>query len=120
MIKIGTRLKVCDNSGAKVVSCIMLLGGTKKKYASIGDIIKVAVKKADFAGKAKKGKVYFAVVIRVKFNSHIGDGFVSFSDNAVVLLNQNKEMIGTRVFGAVLRQLRFMFAKIISLAPEVV
>ena len=112
---------VADNSGAKEVLCIRVLGGTKKRYASIGDKIVVTVKNAIPSGNIKKGTVSKAVVVRTKKEIRRPDGsYIRFDDNAVVLLNTAGEMIGTRIFGPVARELREkQFMKIISLAPEV-
>ena len=114
-------MAVADNSGAKEVLCIRVLGGTRKKYASIGDQIVVAVKSAIPSGEVKKGTVSKAVVVRTKKEIRRPDGsYIRFDDNAVVLLNAAGEMIGTRIFGPVARELREkQFMKIISLAPEV-
>jgi large subunit ribosomal protein L14 len=121
MIQQESRLTVADNSGAKEVLCIRVLGGTKKRYASIGDKIIVTVKNALPSGNIKKGTVSRAVVVRTKKEIRRPDGsYIRFDDNAVVLLNAAGEMIGTRIFGPVARELREkQFMKIISLAPEV-
>ncbi|MGA3014652.1 MAG: 50S ribosomal protein L14 [Bacteroidales bacterium] len=121
MIQQETRLTVADNSGAKEVLCIRVLGGTGKRYASIGDKIVVTVKNAIPSGNIKKGTVSKAVVVRTKKEIRRNDGsYIRFDDNAVVLLNAAGEMIGTRIFGPVARELREkQFMKIISLAPEV-
>ena len=121
MIQQESRLTVADNSGAKEVLCIRVLGGTKKRYASIGDKIVVTVKNALPSGNIKKGTVSKAVVVRTKKEIRRSDGsYIRFDDNAVVLLNATGEMIGTRIFGPVARELREkQFMKIISLAPEV-
>jgi large subunit ribosomal protein L14 len=121
MIQQESRLTVADNSGAKEVLCIRVLGGTKKRYASIGDRIIVTVKNAIPSGNIKKGTVSKAVVVRTKKEIRRNDGsYIRFDDNAVVLLNNTGEMIGTRIFGPVARELREkQFMKIISLAPEV-
>ncbi|MDP4281361.1 MAG: 50S ribosomal protein L14 [Bacteroidota bacterium] len=121
MIQQETRLTVADNSGAKEVLCIRVLGGTKKRYATIGDKIVVTVKNAIPSGNIKKGTVSKAVVVRTKKEIRRNDGsYIRFDDNAVVLLNTAGEMIGTRIFGPVARELREkQFMKIISLAPEV-
>lgn len=121
MIQTESRLKVADNSGAKEVLCIRVLGGTKKRYARIGDTIVVTVKDAVPAGNAKKGTVSKAVVVRTKKETRRQDGsYIRFDDNAVVLLNATGEMRGTRIFGPVARELREKsFMKIVSLAPEV-
>ena len=121
MLQQESRLKVADNTGAKEVLTIRVLGGTKKRYASIGDKIVVAVKDATPNGTIKKGAVATAVVVRTKKEVRRPDGsYIRFDDNACVLLNQQGEMIGTRVFGPVARELRDkQFIKIVSLAPEV-
>ena len=121
MLQQESRLKVADNTGAKEVLTIRVLGGTKKRYASIGDKIVVAVKDATPNGTIKKGAVATAVVVRTKKEVRIPDGsYIRFDDNACVLLNPQGEMIGTRVFGPVARELRDkQFMKIVSLAPEV-
>jgi large subunit ribosomal protein L14 len=121
MIQQESRLTVADNSGAKEVLCIRVLGGTRKRYASIGDRIIVTVKNALPSGNIKKGTVAKAVVVRTKKEIRRNDGsYIRFDDNAVVLLNNAGEMIGTRIFGPVARELREkQFMKIISLAPEV-
>jgi large subunit ribosomal protein L14 len=121
MIKQESRLNVADNSGAKQVLCIRVLGGTGKRYASIGDTIVVTIKNAMPAGNVKKGIVSKAVVVRTKKEIKRNDGsYIRFDDNAVVLLNAQGEMRGTRIFGPVARELREkQFMKIVSLAPEV-
>ncbi len=121
MIQQESRLAVADNSGAKEVLCIRVLGGTKKRYASIGDTIVVTVKKAIPSGNVKKGTVSRAVVVRTKKEIRRHDGsYIRFDDNAVVLLNATGELSGTRIFGPVARELREkQFMKIVSLAPEV-
>lgn len=121
MIQMQTELDVADNSGARLVMCIKVLGGSKRRYAGIGDLIKVSVKEAIPKGKVKKGEVFNAVVIRTKKGTRRADGSVlRFDSNAVILLNQQEQPIGTRVFGPVPRELRTeKFMKIISLAPEV-
>jgi large subunit ribosomal protein L14 len=121
MIQQESRLAVADNSGAKEVLCIRVLGGTKRRYASIGDKIVVSVKNAMPSGGVKKGQVAKAVVVRVKKEIRRPDGsYIRFDDNAVVLLNQADEMRGTRIFGPVARELRESnYMKIVSLAPEV-
>ncbi len=121
MIQQESRLKVADNSGAKEVLCIRVLGGTKRRYASIGDKIVVSVKGAIPSGNVKKGMVSKAVVVRTKKEVRRQDGsYIRFDDNAVVLLNTTGEMRGTRIFGPVARELRDkQFMKIVSLAPEV-
>jgi len=121
MIQMQTTLDVADNSGAKRVQCIKVLGGSKRRYANIGDIIKVSVKDAIPRGKVKKGDVYNAVVVRTRKGVRRADGsLVRFDGNAAVLLNSQLQPIGTRIFGPVTRELRSeRFMKIISLAPEV-
>ena len=121
MIQTESRLKVADNSGAKEVLCIRVLGGTRKRYARIGDTIVVTVKDAAPAAAAKKGTVSKAVVVRCRKETRRQDGsYIRFDDNAVVLLNATGEMRGTRIFGPVARELREKsFMKIVSLAPEV-
>lgn len=121
MVQQESRLKVADNSGAKEVLCIRVLGGTKKRYASVGDTIVVTVKDALPSGNVKKGSVTKAVVVRTRKAVRRMDGsYIRFDDNAVVLLNNQGEMRGTRIFGPVARELREkQFTKIISLAPEV-
>ena len=121
MIQMQTELQVADNSGAKRVECIKVLGGSHRRYASIGDVIKVTVKEAAPRGKAKKGTVYSAVVVRTAKGVRRRDGSkVRFDNNAAVLLNANGQPIGTRIFGPVTRELRSeKFMKIVSLAPEV-
>ncbi len=121
MIRQESRLNVADNSGAKEVLCIRVLGGTKKKYASVGDKIVVSVKAAHSSSNLKKGTVSKAVVVRTKKEVRRKDGsYIRFEDNAAVLLNANDEPRGTRMFGPVARELREkQFMKIVSLAPEV-
>ena len=121
MIQTESRLGVADNSGAKEVLCIRVLGGTKRRYASIGDKIVVTVKSAMPNGQVKKGTVAKAVVVRTKKEIRRPDGsYIRFDDNACVILNQTGEMRGTRIFGPVARELRENnFMKIVSLAPEV-
>jgi len=120
MIQQESRLLVADNSGAKEVLCIRVLGGTGRRYASIGDKIVISVKSAVPAGEIKKGQVSKAVVVRTKKEVRRGDGsYIRFDDNAVVLLNNVDEMRGTRIFGPVARELRDKYMKIVSLAPEV-
>lgn len=121
MIQQESRLAVADNSGAKEVLCIRVLGGTKKRYATIGDKIVVTVKNALPSGNIKKGTVVKAVIVRTRKESRRPDGsYIRFDDNAVVLLNNAGEMIGTRIFGPVARELREkQYMKIVSLAPEV-
>jgi large subunit ribosomal protein L14 len=120
MIQQESRLSVADNSGAKEVLCIRVLGGTGKKYASVGDKVVVTVKNAIPSGEVKKGTVSKAVVVRTKKEIRRADGsYIRFDDNAVVLLNNVGEIRGTRIFGPVARELRDQFMKIVSLAPEV-
>ena len=121
MIQTESRLDVADNTGAKSVLCIKVLGGSKRRYASVGDIIKVSIKEAAPRGRVKKGEVYGAVVVRTAKGIRRGDGsLVKFDGNAAVLLNAKLEPIGTRIFGPVTRELRTeKFMKIVSLAPEV-
>lgn len=121
MIQKESRLTVADNSGARTVLCISLLGGTRRRYASIGDTIVVSVKSAIPSGNIKKGTVSKAVVVRTKKEIRRPDGsYIRFDDNAVVLLNTAGEMLGTRIFGPVARELREkQYMKIVSLAPEV-
>ena len=120
MIQQESRLAVADNSGAKEVLCIRVLGGTGRRYASIGDKIVVSVKSAMPSGEVKKGTVSKAVVVRTKKEVRRQDGsYIRFDDNAVVLLNNLDEMRGTRIFGPVARELRDKYMKIVSLAPEV-
>tara|TARA_Y100001978_G_C23348797_1_gene271011 strand:- start:20 stop:388 length:369 start_codon:yes stop_codon:yes gene_type:complete len=122
MIQMQSRLDVADNSGAKDVMCIKVLGGSKRRYASIGDIIKVAIKEASPKGRVKKGEVYNAIVVRTSKGVRRNDGsLIRFDNNAAVLLNAKLEPIGTRIFGPVTRELRTeRFMKIVSLAPEVI
>jgi large subunit ribosomal protein L14 len=121
MIQSETQLTVADNSGAKTVYCLKVLGGSRRRYASVGDIIVVSVKEAIPNAKVKKGEVLKAVVVRTKKEIRRPDGsFIRFDDNSAVLINANQEPIGTRIFGPVARELRLKrFMKIISLAPEV-
>ena len=121
MVQQESRLKVADNSGAKEVLCIRVLGGTKKRYAYIGDTIVVSIKSAISSSSVKKGTVSKAVVVRTKKEIRRKDGsYVRFEDNAAVLLNENNELQGTRIFGPVARDLREkQHMKIVSLAPEV-
>jgi large subunit ribosomal protein L14 len=121
MIQQESRLTVADNSGAKEVLCIRVLGGTRKRYATIGDKIIVSVKNAISSGNIKKGSVAKAVVVRTRKEIRRSDGsYIRFDDNAVVLLNNAGEMVGTRIFGPVARELREkQYMKIVSLAPEV-
>tara|TARA_R110002072_G_scaffold282761_1_gene445894 strand:- start:118353 stop:118721 length:369 start_codon:yes stop_codon:yes gene_type:complete len=121
MIQQESRLKVADNSGAKEVLCIRVLGGTKRRYASVGDKIVVTVKSAMPSGTVKKGTVATAVIVRTKKEVRRPDGsYIRFDDNACVILNPTGEMRGTRIFGPVARELRDAdFMKVVSLAPEV-
>lgn len=121
MIQVETSLKVADNSGAKLLSCIKVLGGSKRRYAGIGDIIVVSIKDAIPNSKVSKGSVMKAVIVRTKKEIHRPDGsHIKFDDNSAVLINNQNEPIGTRIFGPVARELRAKrFMKIISLAPEV-
>jgi large subunit ribosomal protein L14 len=120
MIQQESRLTVADNSGAKEVLCIRVLGGSKKRYATVGDKIVVSVKSALPSGEVKKGSVSKAVVVRTKKEIRRPDGsYIRFDDNAVVLLNNLDEVRGTRIFGPVARELRDKYMKIVSLAPEV-
>lgn len=122
MIQKESRLKVADNSGAKDVLCISVLGGTGKRYAALGDLITVSIKAAIPTSNVKKGSVSLAVIVRTKKEVRRKDGsYIRFDDNACVLLNTAKEPIATRIFGPVARELRDkQFMKIVSLAPEVV
>ncbi len=121
MIQNETRLRVADNSGAKELLCIRILGGTSRKYANIGDIIVCAVKDATPGGVVKKGEVVRAVVVRSKHGVRRNDGsYVKFDQNAAVVIKEDKNPVGTRIFGPVARELRDKgFMKIVSLAPEV-
>ena len=122
MIQTQTILEIADNSGARKVMCIKVLGGSKRRYARVGDIIKVAIKEAIPTGRVKKGKVAEADVVRTKKDIKREDGSsIRFDDNAAVLVNTQKQPIGTRIFGPVSRELRSKdFMRIISLAPEVI
>ena len=121
MIQMQTKLKVADNSGGIRAMCIKVLGGSKRRYANIGDVIKVSIKEASPRGKVKKGDVYDAVVVRSAQGVRRADGSrIRFDSNAVVLLNTKLEPVGTRIFGPVTRELgSAQFMKIVSLAPEV-
>ncbi|MDY7001925.1 MAG: 50S ribosomal protein L14 [Thermodesulfobacteriota bacterium] len=121
MIQAESKLDVADNSGAKKLSCIKVLGGSRRRYAGVGDIIRVTVKEAMPHSKVKKGDVMFAVVVRTKKEVGRPDGsYIRFDNNSAVLLNNQMEPIGTRIFGPVARELRRKkFMKIVSLAPEV-
>jgi len=122
MIQMQTRLDVADNSGARSVMCIKVLGGTRRRYASIGDIIVVTVKDASPNSKVKKGDVMKAVIVRTAKEINRKDGsYIRFDNNSAVLINNQNEPVGTRIFGPVARELRAKnFMKIISLAPEVI
>jgi len=121
MIQLRTRLQAADNSGARELMCIKVMGGTRRRYAGVGDVIKVSIKDAIPRGKVKKGEAYDAVVVRTRRGVRRGDGsLIRFDGNAAVLLTPKLEPIGTRIFGPVTRELRNVaFMKIISLAPEV-
>jgi len=121
MIQSFTRLNVADNSGAKEIMCIKVLGGSKRRYASLGDVIVASVKKAIPNGKVKKGQVIKAVVVRTKKEIQRENGsLIRFDDNAAVIIDAKKEPVGTRIFGPVGREIRYAnFMKIVSLAPEV-
>jgi large subunit ribosomal protein L14 len=121
MIQQQTRMAVADNSGAKELFCIKVLGGTRRKYASVGDVVVVSVKEAIPNSKVKKGEVHKAVVVRTRRAVRRQDGsYIRFDDNSAVLINNQMEPIGTRIFGPVARELRAKkFMKIVSLAPEV-
>jgi len=121
MIQMQTNLKVADNSGARRVQCIKVLGGSKRKVASVGDVIVVSIKDAIPRGRVKKGDVHKAVIVRTakEIRRHQDGSSIRFDDNAVVLINNNDEPIGTRIFGPVTRELRPKFMKFISLALKV-
>ena len=121
MIQMRTILEVADNSGAKRVQCIKVLGGSRRRYASLGDVIVVSIKEALPGTKVKKGEVARAVIVRIKREQQRADGsYIRFDENSAVLINKEREPIGTRIFGPVARELRAKrFMKIISLAPEV-
>jgi large subunit ribosomal protein L14 len=121
MIQSETRLTVADNSGARVVYCIKVLGGSRRRYASVGDVIVVSIKDAIPNAKVKKGEVHKAVVVRTSKEVRRPDGsYIRFDDNSAVLINNQREPLGTRIFGPVARELRTKrFMKIVSLAPEV-
>ncbi|MFN8258025.1 MAG: 50S ribosomal protein L14 [Bacteroidales bacterium] len=120
MVQQETRLAVADNSGAKEVLLIRVLGGTKRRYATVGDNVVVSIKSAIPSSEVKKGTVSKAVIVRTKKEVRRSDGsYIRFDDNAVVLLNNAGEMRGTRIFGPVARELRSKYMKIVSLAPEV-
>ncbi|MCV2518851.1 MAG: 50S ribosomal protein L14 [Candidatus Lightella neohaematopini] len=122
MIQERTLLLVADNSGARLVMCIKVLGGSRRRYANIGNIIKIAVKEAIPRSKVKKGEVLKAVIVRTKKGIHRSDGsLIRFDNNSCVLLSDNEQPIGTRIFGPITRELKIeKFMKIISLAPEVI
>lgn len=121
MVQVESKLRVADNTGAKVVQCIKVLGGTRRRYARVGDIIVITVKDAIPGGTVKKGEVLKAVVVRTRKEMRRKDGsYIRFDENAGVLISDNGEPIGTRIFGPVARELRAKrFMKIVSLAPEV-
>jgi large subunit ribosomal protein L14 len=121
MIQTETRLRAADNSGAKVLQCIKVLGGSRRRYATVGDVIVVSVKEAMPNSKVKKGDVLKAVIVRTKKEIPRPDGsYIKFDDNSAVLITQQNEPVGTRIFGPVARELRAKnFMKIVSLAPEV-
>jgi large subunit ribosomal protein L14 len=122
MIQTETMLEIADNSGARKVMCIKVLGGSKRRYANVGDIIKVTVKEAIPRGRVRKGQVMNAVVVRTRKGVRRADGsLIKFDTNAAVLLNQQNQPVGTRIFGPVTRELRTEnFMRIVSLAPEVI
>jgi large subunit ribosomal protein L14 len=121
MIQVESKLRVADNTGAKVIECIKVLGGTRRRYAGVGDIIVISVKDAIPGGTVKKGEVKKAVIVRTKKETRRKDGsYIRFDENAGVLINEAGEPIGTRIFGPVARELRDKrFMRIVSLAPEV-
>jgi large subunit ribosomal protein L14 len=121
MVQMQTRLKVADNTGAKELMCIRVLGGTRRKYANIGDVVVASVKKASPGGTVKKGDVVKCVIVRSAFGVRRGDGtYIRFDENAAVIVRDDKNPRGTRIFGPVARELREKeFVKILSLAPEV-
>ena len=120
MIQTESVLAVADNSGAKAVKCIKVLGGSKRRTANVGDVIKVSIKSAAPGGKVKKGDTSFAVIVRTRHGLRRNDGSrIRFDDNAVAILNSQKQPLGTRIFGPVARELRAVFMKIVSLAEEV-
>lgn len=121
MIQMQTILDVADNSGAKKVKCIKVLGGSKRRYAGIGDVIKVSIREAVPRGRVKKGDIYDAVIVRTRKGVRRGDGsLIRFDNNAAVLLTPQLQPVGTRIFGPVTRELRTQnFMRIVSLAPEV-
>ena len=121
MIQLRSRLQAADNSGARELMCIKVMGGTRRRYAGVGDVIKVSIKDAIPRGKVKKGEVHNAVVVRTRFPIRRNDGSaIRFDSNAAVLIDAKLEPIGTRIFGPVTRELRDRFMKIVSLAPEVI
>lgn len=122
MIQAFTRLNVADNTGAKEVMCIKVLGGSKRRYAQVGDVIIASVKKATPTARVKKGKVVKAVIVRTAKEIHRENGsLIRFDDNAAVILDDKREPVGTRIFGPIAREVRYSgFMKIVSLAPEVV
>ena len=122
MIKMQTNLVVADNSGAKSVRCIKVLGGSRRRYASVGDIISASVKVAVPGGAVKKGQIVKCVIVRTKKEVRRKDGsYIRFDQNAAVIINEQREPIGTRIFGPIARELREKrFMKIVSLAPEVI
>ncbi len=122
MIQVTTHLEVADNSGARIVKCIKVLGGSRRKYAGLGDIIVVSIKEALPGTKVKKGETARAVIVRTTREFQRSDGsYIKFDTNSAVLINKDKEPLGTRIFGPVARELRAKkFMKIISLAPEVI
>lgn len=121
MIQMQSQLEVADNSGARRLQCIKVLGGSHRRYAGIGDVVKVSIKEASPRGRVKKGDVYNALIVRTRSGVRRDDGsLIRFDKNAAILLNQKLEPIGTRVFGPVTRELRSQrYMKIVSLAPEV-
>ncbi|MCL2638964.1 MAG: 50S ribosomal protein L14 [Oscillospiraceae bacterium] len=121
MIQMQSRLKIADNTGAKEIQCIRVLGGTRRRYANIGDVIVASVKKAAPGGTAKKGEVVRCVIVRSKSGVRRGDGtYIRFDENAAVIIKEDKNPRGTRIFGPVARELRDKeYIKILSLAPEV-
>jgi large subunit ribosomal protein L14 len=121
MVQVQTKLNVADNSGAKIIQCIKVLGGSRRKYGYVGDVIVASVKDSMPGGNIKKGAVVMAIIVRSKKEKRRDDGtYIKFDDNAAVLINKSLEPLGTRVFGPVARELRQKgFLKIISLAPEV-
>ena len=120
MIQVQTELEVADNSGARRVECIKVLGGSKRRYANVGDVIKISIKDAMPRSKVKKGEVLRAVVVRTRKGVRRNDGsLIRFDSNAVVLINNQNQPLGTRIFGPVARELRQKFMKIVSLALEV-